>query len=57
MRINITRQEFIDLYNTKTNKELAEILGMPEPTLYSVIKKLKIKKKRGPKVKEVEFLE
>ena len=57
MKINITREEFLEIYNTKTNKELAEYLGMPEPTLYSVIKKLKIKKKRGPKVKEVEFLE
>ena len=57
MKINITREEFLEIYNTKTNKELAEYLGIPEPTLYSVIKKLKIKKKRGPKVKEVEFLE
>lgn len=43
--MEITKSELEQLYRTKKNKEVCEILGITPPTLGNYIKKMKIKQK------------
>ena len=49
MELNITKKEFIKLYNELTYVELQERLGLSSATIAKLAKKLNLKKQRGPK--------
>lgn len=49
MRLNITKEEFIKLYNELTYVELQKRLGLSSATIAKLAKKLNLKKQRGPK--------
>ena len=46
-----TRQEFIEMYNTKTYLELQKIMGMDSTTLTRFVKSLGLTKKKGRRKK------
>ena len=49
MKLNITKEEFIKLYNELTYVELQERLNLSSATVAKLAKKLNLKKQRGPK--------
>ena len=51
MKLNVTKEQFLEMYNTMTNEELREKLGINNTRLYDIIKTLGLKKPRGPKRK------
>lgn len=58
--IKITKEEFINLYQTKNLKELCEILDCSAPTIYKRIKELQIEKKgqgKGKRKKQKLIIE
>lgn len=55
MKLNITKKEFIKLYNELTYVELQTRLGLSSATIAKLAKKLNLRKARGPK--GVEFKE
>lgn len=58
--IKMTKEEFINLYQTKNLKELCEILDCSSPTIYKRIKELQIEKKgqgKGKRKKQKLIIE
>lgn len=49
MKLNITKKEFIKLYNELTYVELQTRLGLSSATIAKLAKKLNLRKARGPK--------
>ena len=55
MKLKVTKEEFIDLYNSMTYKELSEHLNVSEDTIYRYVKLLRLSKKKGRPSCTLEF--
>lgn len=55
MKLNVTKEQFLEMYNSMTNEELREKLGINNTRLYDIIKTLGLKKPRGPKRKYYNY--
>lgn len=51
MKLTITKEKFLEMYNTMTNAEIMQILGMNHTRYYHMIKTLGLSKQKGPKRK------
>lgn len=55
MKLKVTKEEFIALYNSMTYKELSEHLNVSEDTIYRYVKLLGLSKKKGRPSCTLEF--
>ena len=55
MKLDITREQFIELYNSCTYKQIAKQLNISEPTIAKIAKKLGLKKQVGRPKENIEF--
>ena len=57
MKLNITKEQFIELYNSCTYKQIAKQLNISEPTIAKIAKKLGLKKQVGRPKEDIKFKE
>ena len=58
MKLNMTKEQFIEKYYTTNNQDLARELNININNFYQLVKQLNLKKQRGPrkKVEKFEFI-